>query len=96
MHHGHGQQSVPHCALSLSEASQQYAQHSYCAPAPYPSYTFHSYPAYVSQYHQQYATPQMVQMISHDENRVLVSDGYSWKEYDLEKVFLAKNLPPGE
>ena len=91
--HGHDQQPVvPHSALSLSDASQWYAQQSYTAP--YPNCTYASqqyaqqpctgpapypYHAYASQYHQQYAAPQMVQMISHDENRVLVSDIKSWK-----------------
>jgi hypothetical protein len=29
----------------------------------------------------------MIQAVSSDENKVLVSDGYSWKEFNLEKIF---------
>ena len=81
------QQPVPHAVQSLSGTSQQYAQLSHSTLIPYPPYSPNPYHAYIDQYNQLHATQHMAQMISHDENRVLVSDGHSWKEYNLEKVF---------
>ena len=82
-----GQQNTGQQYTDQQCIGQQYAQQSYSTPALYPAYDYHPYRAYVSQYHQQYATQPMVQMISQDENKALVSDGNSWKEYDLEKIF---------
>ena len=81
------EQPVPHAVQSLSGTSQQYAQLSHSTLIPYPPYSPNPYHAYIDQYNQLHATQHMAQMISHDENRVLVSDGHSWKEYNLEKVF---------
>ena len=75
----HHQQPVCHAVQSLSGTDQQYA--------PYPAYPHNPFNAYIAQYHQQYDAQHMAQMVSHDENRVFVSDGHSWKEYNLEKVF---------
>ena len=57
--------------------------------SPHPNlvqYPPYSYNPYNAQYNQQYDAQHMAQVISHDENRVFVSDGHSWKEYNLEKV----------
>ena len=54
---------------------------------PYPSYSPNPYHVYIDQYNKLNATQHTAQMISHDENRVSVLDGHSWKEYNLEKIF---------
>ena len=57
---------------------------------PYPTYPCipcNPYPTPTSPYDQQNATKHMIQAVSSDENKVLVSDGYSWKEFNLEKIF---------
>ena len=57
-------------------------------PVPFSTYPFNPYPAYITQYNnQQYATQHMTKVISPDDTAVFVSDGQSWKEYNLEKVF---------
>jgi hypothetical protein len=81
------QQTLFNALQSMSGTSQQYAQQSHSALVLYPSYPPNPYHAYIDQYNQLYATQHMAQMISPDENSVFVSDGHSWKEYNLEKVF---------
>ena len=71
----------------MSGTDQQYAPQPNTTMVPYPAYSHHPFNAYIAQYHQQYDAQHMAQMVSHDENRVFVSDGHSWKEYNLEKVF---------
>ena len=57
-------------------------------PYPYhPNYPCPPYHAYTDQYVQQCTTQHMAPMLSPAENRVLVSDGSSWRVYDLENVF---------
>ena len=81
------QQPVPHTVQSLSGTSQQYAQQSHSTLVPYPPYSPNPYPAYISQYNQQNTVHHMTQVISPDDNSVLVSDGSSWKKVNLEKIF---------
>ena len=81
------QQPVPHTVQSLSGTSQQYAQQSHSTLVPYPPYSPNPYPANISQYNQQNTAQHMTQVISPDDNSVLVSDGSSWKKVNLEKIF---------
>ena len=82
------------CAPStLTTLCTQYTKPSAVLP-PTPTYPYtympcNTYPSPTSQYdqHQQYATQHMIQAPSSDENKVFVSDGYSWKEFNLEKIF---------
>jgi hypothetical protein len=55
----------------------------------YPYIPCDPYPSPTSQYdqYQQYATQHMIQAASFDENKVFVFDGYSWTEFNLEKIF---------
>ena len=53
----------------------------------YPCISCNPYPTPTSPYDQQNATQHMIQAASSDENKVFVSDGYSWKEFNLEKIF---------
>ena len=79
----HTQHPVSHPVQPMSGASQQYAPqpHPTVHPLPYP------YLANINQYNQQYTTQHMTQVISPDENSVLVSDGLGWKKVNLEKIF---------
>ena len=57
---------------------------------PYPTcpcISCNPYPVPTSQYDQQLATQHMIQALPPDENKVFVSDGYSWTEFNLEKIF---------
>ena len=57
---------------------------------PYPTYPCipcNPYPTPTSLYDQQNATQHMIQAVNSDENKVFVSDGCSWKEFNLEKIF---------
>ena len=56
-------------------------------PPTYPCIPCNPYPTPTSPYDQQNATQHMIQAASSDENKVFVSDGYSWKEFNLEKIF---------
>jgi hypothetical protein len=85
------QQPVPHTVQPLSGTSQQYAQQCHNTLVPtfptHPCITCNPYPTPTSPYDQQNATQHMIQATSSDENKVFVSDGYSWKEFNLEKIF---------
>ena len=57
---------------------------------PYPTcpcISYNPYPVPTSQYDQQSATQHMIQALPPEENKVFVSDGYSWTEFNLEKIF---------
>ena len=79
--------------------SQLSAEQSHANLVQYPYNQHQPYHANNNVYIQQYATQHMASEFSNDGNRVCVSDGYSWREYNQEKVspvrFLAKNLPAG-
>ena len=84
----HTQHPVSHAVQPMSGTSQQYAPQPHPTPVPFSTYPFNPYPAYINQYNnQQYATQHMTKVISPDDTAVFVSDGQSWKEYNLEKVF---------
>ena len=57
---------------------------------PYQPYQYQPYTTYTApcdQYTQQCNPQNMAPVISPAENRVFVSDGFSWNEYNLENVF---------
>ena len=76
-----------HATQPLSGTSQQYAPQFHPSLVPFSTYPNSPYPANNKQYNQQFTTQHMTQVISNDDNSVFVSDGFSWKEYNLEKVF---------
>ena len=76
-------QTGSHSVQPLPIASMQYAPQPHPNPDPLP----YPYLANINQYNQQYTTQHMTQVISPDENSVFVSDGLSWKQVNLEKIF---------
>ena len=76
------------CSSQLPTPAQGLAQ-SYQHPAyqPYQYQPYLPYNAHCDQYNQQCNPQNMGPVISPAENRVFVSDGFSWNEYNLENVF---------
>ena len=88
--HVRTQQNAPNYIQYMASSSQ--------LPTPQPTAQSYQYQPYHP--YQHYTTQNMAPVLSPDknrvfvsglndpaENRVFVSDGYSWKEYNLEKVF---------
>ena len=78
--------NLPLLPIHFVSDGQQYAPQPQPNLVAFPTYPYYPYPTPISQYNQQYAAQHMVQVVSSDDNRVFVSDGNSWKEYNLEKV----------
>ena len=89
-HHVDAPALYTHCAPStLTTLCTPYTKPSAVLPTypTYPCIPCNPYPTPTSLYDQQNATQHMIQAVNSDENKVFVSDGCSWKEFNLEKIF---------
>ena len=80
----------PTQCYAQSCTNELYAQQRLTNQVPYQHYQYQPnqpYNTYSAQYAQLYATQHTAPSVTHDENIVCVSDGLSWKEYNLENVF---------
>ena len=76
------------CSSQLPTPAQGLAQsYQYPAYQPYQYQPYLPYNAHCDQFNQQCNPQNMGPVISPAENRVFVSDGFSWNEYNLENVF---------
>ena len=80
---------------------QSYQYQPYQPYQPYQYQPYNPYTAHCDQYTQQCNPQPIGPVISPAENRVSVTDGYSWKEYNLENVFSGQipgkeSLPRGD